>query len=37
MEANTQYHFINYDDAVKAYEGEYPRLTRDKVAELFRI
>ena len=35
MEANTQYHFINYDDAVKAYEGEYPRLTRDKVAELF--
>lgn len=35
MEANTQYHFINYDDAIKAYEGDYPRLTRDKVAELF--
>lgn len=35
MKADEQYHFINYDNAVRAYEGEYPRLTRAKVAEFF--
>lgn len=35
MEVSRQYHLISYDDAVKSYEGEYPRLTRDKVAEFF--
>ncbi|MBO1704200.1 hypothetical protein [Eubacterium callanderi] len=35
MEANTQYHFIDYAAAIRAYEDEYSRLTRDKVAELF--
>ncbi|WP_195270849.1 hypothetical protein [Eubacterium sp. 1001713B170207_170306_E7] len=35
METNTQYHFINYDGAIRAYEEEYPRLTRDRVAAFF--
>ncbi|SDP40409.1 hypothetical protein SAMN04515624_1118 [Eubacterium maltosivorans] len=35
MKADEQYHFINYDNAVRAYEGEYPRLTRANVAEFF--